>query len=184
MRSCISRRALIAAAFGTASLILAGSALGAGGHASTRAKIFIKGGASFKPNAYIRDTVHFDAGTVVIRSGGTVTLTNTSSDPHSLSIVAASQLPRSLQQIENCTVCGVIAKTHGVNPEGPPPTGPPPIPLVNVAAAGFDKPGDSIVIGPKGHGSRVTFKVTARPGTTLHFMCIIHPWMQGRFLVR
>jgi hypothetical protein len=40
------------------------------------------------------------------------------------------------------------------------------------------------VIGPKGHGSTVTFKVTARPGTILNFICAVHPWMQGRFLVK
>ena len=91
-------------------------------------------------------------------------------------MVAASPLTR-------IWPCGAIAKSHGVNPEGPP-LGPPPNPLVNVGAAGFGTPGDSIVIGPKGHGGQATFKVTARPGTTLSFICIIHPWMQGRFLVK
>jgi hypothetical protein len=28
------------------------------------------------------------------------------------------------------------------------------------------------------------FKITARPGTTLHFVCAFHSWMQGRFLVK
>jgi plastocyanin len=185
MRSWNSRRALGAAAFGMALLVIAGSALGAGGKRPAKAKVLIQGGPSFKPNGYIKDAVHFGAGTVIIRSGGQVTLTNTTGDPHTLSIVTASQLPRTLHQVENCTVCGAIAKSHGVNFEGPPPSsGPPPIPLVNVGGVGFDKPGDSVLIGPKGHGGQVSFKVTARPGTTLRFMCIIHPWMQGRFLVK
>jgi hypothetical protein len=38
-------------------------------------------------------------------------------------------------------------------------------------------------VGPKGSGSTVKFKVTAKAGTTLHYLCIIHPWMQGRFRV-
>jgi len=113
-----------------------------------------------------------------------VTLTNTTEDGHTLSIVKPSQLPHSLKQIENCSVCGEIAKSHGVNPEGPPSQGPPPIPLVNVGLAGFNQPGDSVVIGPKGHGGPATFKVTAAPGTTLNFICAIHPWMQGRFQVK
>jgi plastocyanin len=184
MKSWNSRRALAAAAFGAALLTVAGSALGAGGKGPARAKIAIRGTDSFKSNAYIKNTFHFDAGTVVIRSGGTVTLTNTTADAHTLSIVKRSQLPRTSSQIQTCSVCSVIAKSHGVNPEGPPVTGPPPIPLVDVGGAGFDQPGDSIVIGPKGHGGQVTFKVTARPGTTLSFMCAIHPWMQGRFLVK
>jgi plastocyanin len=184
MKSRTWKRVLVSAAAGTALLALAGSAIGAGGKGPAKAKIVIKGGDSFKPNAYIKNTFHFVPGTVSIRSGGTVTLTNGTAEPHSLSIVKQSQLPRSATQVENCSVCGPIAQSHGVNPEGPPPSGPPPIPLVNVGAAGFDAPGDSIVLGPKGHGGQVTFKVTARPGTTLNFMCIIHPWMQGRLLVK
>lgn len=184
MESWKLRRALAAAVFGATLLTLAGSAVGAGGKRPARAKIVIKGGDSFKPNVYIKNTFHFEAGTVTIRSGGTVTLTNNSGDSHTLSIVKQSQLPRTNNQVENCSICGAIAKSHGVNPEGPPPSGPPPIPLVNLGAPGFDKPGDSIVIGPRGHGGQVTFKVTAPPGTTLSFMCIIHPWMQGRFLVK
>lgn len=182
-----SRRMLVVAVFGATLLALGGSALGAAGKGkgkgSAKAKIVIKGGESFKPNAYIKDSMHFVAGTVTVRSGATVTLTNMTGDEHTLSIVKQSQLPRTINQIENCGVCGEIAKSHGVNPSAPP-SGPPPIPLVNVGAAGFDQPGDSIVIGPKGHGSQVTFKVTASPGTTLSFMCAIHPWMQGRFLVK
>ncbi|HEY7829310.1 MAG TPA: hypothetical protein VIC06_01950 [Solirubrobacteraceae bacterium] len=182
-----SRRALIPLVLLAALLALGGSALGAGGKKSkapAKAKITIKGGPSFKVNGFIKDSVHFGTAMVPVSSGATVTLTNVSADEHTLSIVKQSQVPHSLAQIENCSVCGEIAKSHGVNPEGPPHSGPPPIPLVNVGAAGFDTPGDSIVIGPKGHGSQVTFKVTAAPGTTLFFICAIHPWMQGRFLVK
>jgi plastocyanin len=186
MQTSNSRRALVIAALAAALLALAGSALGAGGGGKgpVKAKVVIKGGESFKVNAYVKDSVHFVGGTVTVRSGGTVTVTNTTEDAHTLSIVKQSQLARSLKQIENCGVCGEIAKSHGVNPEGPPHQGPPPIPLVNVGPAGFNQPGDSVVIGPKGHGGPVTFKVTAPPGTTLNFMCAIHPWMQGRILVK
>jgi plastocyanin len=180
-----SRRALVVAVLGAALLALGGSALGAAGKGkgSAKAKIVIKGGESFKTNAYIKDSVHFVGATVTVRSGGTVTLTNTSKDGHTLSIVKQSQLPRTINQIENCSVCGEVAKSHGVNPSAPP-SGPPPIPLVNVGPPGFNQPGDSVIIGPKGHGGPVTFKVTAPAGTTLSFMCAIHPWMQGRILVK
>jgi plastocyanin len=181
--SWTSRRVLTAVALG-AVLATGSSALAAGGGAPAKAKIVIKGGPSFKANAYFKETLHFVAGTVTVRSGATVTLTNTTSDPHTLSIVKASQQPHTIGQLENCEVCGSIAKAHGLNPNGPPASGPPPIPVVNVGAPGFDQPGDSIIIGPKGRGGPVTFKVTAKPGTTLYFMCAIHPWMQGRFLVK
>ncbi|MGC2374132.1 MAG: hypothetical protein WA484_09685 [Solirubrobacteraceae bacterium] len=193
MQSSKSRRALALAMLGAALFVLTGSALAAGkgkgpaagkGKGNGNAKITVKGGATFKPNAYIKDSVHFVAGTTTVRSGGTVTLTNSSEDPHTLSIVKPSQLPRTLAQIENCKICGELSKAHGVNPEGPPPSGPPPIPLVNVGPAGFDEPGDSIFVGPHGPGGQVSFKVTAPAGSTLNFMCIIHPWMRGRILVK
>jgi plastocyanin len=183
MKSSNSRRALAAAVLGAASLALAGTALGAAGAGSAKAKVVIKGGESFKTNAYIKDSVHFVGGAVTVRSGATITVMNTTEDGHTLSIVKQSQLPRTLKQIENCAVCGEIAKAHGVNLEGPRRSGPPPIRLVNVGPPGFDQPGDSIIIAPKGRGGPVTFKVTAAPGTTLSFMCVIHPWMQGRIKV-
>ncbi|MCW3028843.1 MAG: hypothetical protein JWN81_2054 [Solirubrobacterales bacterium] len=62
--------------------------------------------------------------------------------------------------------------------------GPPPVQLVNVGASGFDTPGDSVIIGPKERGAPVSFKVTARPGTILHFICVFHPWFRGRFLMK
>jgi plastocyanin len=186
MKSWSSRRALVAAVFGAALLTLAGSAIAAGGKGPAKAKVVIKGGESFKPNAYLKISFSFAPGTVPIRSGGTVTLANNTTDGHTLSIVKQSQLPRTFKQLENCSICGAIAKSHGLNLEGPPsgPPGPPSHPLVNVGAAGFDTPGDSVVIAPKGRGGPVTFKVTAPPGTILSFMCVIHPWMQGRFLVK
>lgn len=181
MQSWTSRRVLGAAALG-AVLATGGSALAAGGNAPSKAKISVQGGESFKPNAYVKNTFRFVAGTVTVRSGGTITLTNTTGDPHTLSIVKRSQLARTIGQLENCGVCKSIAKAHGVNPNGPP--GPPPHLVVNVGKAGFDQPGDSLFLGPKGPGDRVTFKVTAKPGTTLYFMCAVHPWMQGRIQVK
>jgi plastocyanin len=134
-------------------------------------------------NAYYQATFHFAPGATTIKSGGTITLTNNGKDPHTLSLVKASQVPRSLKGMENCTACAAIGKAHGLS-EGGPQTGPPPILLVNVGAVGFDAPGDSVVIGPRGRGGPVKFQVTARPGTVLNFICIIHPWMSGRILVK
>jgi plastocyanin len=184
MRFWNSRRAIAAAAFGAGLLALAGSALGQGGKAPAKAKIVIKGDESFKPNAVITNTFRFGPGTVTVRSGGTVTMTNRTTDAHTLSIVKASQVPRTVNQLHNCSACEAILKEHGINLEGPPTNGPPPHLVVNAGTAGFDTPGDSVVIGPKGKGGPVTFKITAKPGTTLHFVCAFHAWMQGRFLIK
>jgi plastocyanin len=184
MQSWKSPRALVAAALAAALLTVAGSALAAGGKAQAKATITAAGKESIKPNVYYQSTFHFQAGTVTIRSGGTVTLVNETRDGHTLSLVKQSSVPRTLKQMENCRECGEIAKSHGINFEGPPPSGPPPVRLVDLGAPGFDAPGDSIIMPPKGRGGPVTFKVTARPGTILNFICVFHPWMQGRFLVK
>jgi plastocyanin len=184
MHSRRPRRLLVVTVLGAVSLAAGGSALAAAGKAPSTAKIAIKGGESFKPNAYDKDSTHFAPGTVTVRSGGTITLTNQGPEAHTLSLVKPSDVPRTLAQLNNCTVCEQIAASHGVNPQGPPTSGPPPIPVVDVGAPGFDQPGDSTVIGPKGPAGKVTFKVTAKAGTTLHFLCAIHPWMQGRILVK
>lgn len=184
MKAFSSRRAPVAFVLGAALLATAGSALAASGKAPHHARVFIKGSESVAPNAYLKISFRFVAGTVPIRSGGTVTLTNLTADGHTLSIVNRSQVPHTIKQIENCRICGAIAKSHGINFEGPPTEGPPPIRLVNTGAQGFNAPGDSVVIGPKGSGGPVSFKVTAKPGTVLNFICAFHPWMQGRFLVK
>jgi hypothetical protein len=184
MQSWSSRRLLLTATIAAVPLTLGGTALGAGGKGPPRAKVEIKGAESIKPNVYLQIGFHFTPGTIPIRSGGTITLTNDTRDVHSLSLVKASQVPHTIKQVENCSVCGAIAKSHGINFEGPPMVGPPPIRLVDVGAPGFDTPGDSAIIGPKGRGGPVTFKVTARSGTILNFICIFHPWMEGRFLVK
>jgi plastocyanin len=183
MESLKAPRTVVAALFGAALLTVAGSALAASGKGPAKATILATGSESMRPNAYYRNTFRFQAGTVPIRSGATVTLLNTTRDAHTLSLVKQSQVPRTLKQMENCKACGEIAKSHGINTEGPP-TGPPPIRLVDVGAPGFDSPGDSIILPPKGRGGPVTFKVSAHAGTILSFICIIHPWMSGRFLVR
>jgi plastocyanin len=184
MQSWNPWRLLLTAVIAVVPLTLVGTALGAGGKGPARAKVEIKGDESFKPNAVLTNTFRFDPGTVTVRSGAMVTLTNTTTDAHTLSIVTASQVPRTINQLHNCSVCEAILKEHGINLEGPPTHGPPPHLVVNAGAAGFDTPGDSVVIGPKGRGGPVTFKITARPGTTLHFVCAFHSWMQGRFLVK
>jgi hypothetical protein len=184
MSSWTVRRAFFGALLALAALVVAGSALAAGGKGPAKAKVVIKGEESIVPNTYLKISFRFDPGPVPIRSGGTVTLTNLTRDGHSLSIVKPSQVPHTAKQMENCRACAEIAKAHGINFEGPPAPGPPPVRLVDVGAPGFDTPGDSVVIGPKGRGGPVTFKVTARPGTTLNFICIFHPWMQGRFIVK
>ena len=88
--------------------------------------------------------------------------------PHTLSLVA--KLPKTMAQIMGCEACGPLMGAHQVNEE----TGDVGVALVNAGAEGFDVAGDSIYLPPKG---KVTFKVTAKKGSTLSFLCAVHPWM-------
>jgi plastocyanin len=151
------------------------------------------GGERFVPNRLIADTMHFKVGTVHIKSGGTLTFVDKTKNAHTFSIVKKRQVPRTAKAVDNCFgpgPCDEIAIAHGaVNPD----TGEeqePTTPLVNVGKAGFNQPGDSIVLPPAGgpaaaraHASRTNVKITASAGKTLYFICAIHPWMQGKVVV-
>ena len=181
MLSFASRRVRGASLVAALSLI-AVAAAAAAPSAPSKAKIAIHGSASFKANQYLKLNNSFVPGTITIRSGGTVTIKNITTDGHTLSIVKKSQVPRTAAQVNNCNVCGPLFAAHGFNPNAP---GPPQHLLVNVGAPGFNQPGDSIAIGPpKSHHNEVSFKVTAKRGTTLYFICIFHPWMQGHITVK
>jgi hypothetical protein len=76
-----------------------------------------------------------------------------------------------------------IATTHIKNPHAPPgPTNDIVHWIVDKGQPGLDEPGDSIAIEGMKHMS-VSIKVTAPAGTTLYFICAVHPWMQGEIKV-
>ena len=138
-----------------------------------------------KINGFIQDAQSFFPGTATVKSGSTVTLRNKSQGavPHSLSLLKASALPKTGDAIMNCVACGPLIAAHQADPN----TGEVKQPVVDVGQPGFDTmgdattAGDSVFLPPKG---KVTFKVTAKRGSTLHFFCAIHPWMQGTIKVK
>ena len=135
------------------------------------------GGVKFVPNRSIADTMHFKTDTVSIRKGGTLTLVDKTKQPHSFSLVKKSQVPRRAAAVDACFEkgpCGRLAVEHGaINPE----TGEEQDPttfLVNAGKAGFNQPGDSVLIPP---GGKAKVKVTS--AGPLYYICAIHPWMLG-----
>ena len=159
------------------------TAIGAGPAAAAtkapkKATLTAIGGMEFKVNRHVADTMRFDKDRVTIRSGGTLTVRDRTGAPHTLSLVKRSDLPRSFGQMEKCFeggACGQIAAGHGVTgPEDEPDN-----PLVEVGAAGFDAAGDSALF----MSDPLRLKITAKAGSTLNYLCIIHPWMQGRIAV-
>jgi hypothetical protein len=170
-------RVLVPAVALVAIAVAVGPATGQSDRGPRRATLPVVGGTSFEPNRFIRDSQRFGRDVTVIRSGGTVRIRNRTREPHTLSLVRRSQLPRRLRQLENCRVCEELFQAHGATEEDRPPSNP----VVNVGAAGFDRPGDSIAFGPR---ESVSIRITAPRGTRLYFLCAPHPWMQGRFAVR
>jgi len=154
--------------------------------------VTIMGTEHFVPNTLINADFRFSPGPLSVKSGDTVTWQNTTVDPHTISIVNASDLPTTIGQVFNCgapgTVCATILACHFPNGFGP--NGPnPPIFFAckNALNGELKAAGDSFLIPPPNFGppslQTVTAKITAPSGTTLSYMCVIHPWMQGSIVV-
>lgn len=102
--------------------------------------------------------------------------------PHTFSLVTKGSLPKTAQQRKTCftpgKICMGIAHWYGLKGEENPKQ-----PLIAAGKEGWDtmgtvtKKGDSYFFGKK--GASVEQVVSAKAGTTLYFMCAVHPWMQG-----
>ena len=108
--------------------------------------------------------------------------------PHTFSLVEKGLLPKTAKQRQTCFtpghICLSIAEWHHFNPKTEQ------IGKVEVEAGplgwstmgSLKKEGDSWFSGEK-PGGETDRKVTAKAGTTLYFMCAVHPWMQGSIKV-
>jgi len=110
--------------------------------------------------------------------------------PHTFSLVTKGSLPKTRKAENSCftpkKICFAIAKWHGFNPK----TEKISVNLAKAGPAGWStmgdtsgKKGDSWFTGEKKKGTHVTQQVTAAAGTTLYFMCAVHPEMQGEVKV-
>jgi plastocyanin len=180
---------MIAAA---AVLVLAGTTVGAGmalagdgGHQKAKTpsgpiggggSVSTKGSDSFEPNTLIQSTFRFTPDKIVVHHGQQVRWVHRDNgeDPHSVTIVSKDQLPATASEVFSCKVCRQAGKAHfagnklkrKVDPDGD---------------GGLDQPGDSLLFFP---GQPVSRKITAPAGTKLFYVCFIHPWMQGKIVVR
>lgn len=103
--------------------------------------------------------------------------------PHTFSLVTKGSIPKTPKARQTCFtpnhICMSIAHWHGASANGPVKVNP-----VEAGLEGWDmlgsltKKGDSWFTGSKPNTSIVQ-KVTAAAGTTIYFMCAIHPWMHG-----
>jgi plastocyanin len=180
MRKLILVLALVAALAATAGGSLAATHRHTGG-------VVVKTYMNMKmvPNRYFQEGMRFAPGTVHVKSGETLTFEygDKEDEPHTLTIVKRSDLPRDAMSAENCEACQRYATPHLQNPKAEPgPENPIVHWTLNKGKPGLDTVGDSIAIQPGAH-KRISIKVTAAPGTTLYFLCAVHPWMLGKIVV-
>lgn len=177
---------------GVAVLVLSlGVVTGAGAasapKAPKRATIKVSQHIKVKPNRYIQDGLRWNKDVYRVRSGGTLHIVNTaaSEGPHTFTVVKRKDLPRTAKQIFNCKICNTLGAAHGADPNS---DAPPKFQYLENGVGqntppDVDRPGDSGVTGPGQQGESIDLHVTAKPGKTLRFMCLIHPWMQAKVIV-
>lgn len=108
--------------------------------------------------------------------------------PHTFSLVTKGSRPTTAKQRKNCFtpkhICMAIAIWHKFNPN----TEKIGLDPVKAGPAGWSTMGNAT--GKKGDswfteekGEDISQEVTAEVGTTLYFMCAVHPWMHGQVTV-
>lgn len=142
-----------------------------------------KQSTKFVKNRYVQDGLRWNADAYTVKSGGTITVVNTAATegPHTFTVVRRKDLPSSFR----CPVCDKLAQAHGADPNS---DAPPKFQFLENGVGqntppNVDRPGDSGVTGQGKKGEKISFKVTAKRGKTLYFMCLIHPWMQAKVFV-
>lgn len=105
--------------------------------------------------------------------------------PHTFSLVTKGSLPKTPKARKGCFapkhICLSVAMWHGFNPKTEQITKNP----AKAGPAGWStmgttsKKGDSWFSGEK-KGGHFSQEVTAEAGTTLYYLCAVHPWMQGK----
>ena len=134
-------------------------------------------------NSKIFSDLRFSPGHTTLKSGDQLTLSHDdrTDEPHTLTIVNASERPATFEDVLNCgapgTLCDEVFTTVG-----PQIVDQTKSQFINVAGgSGLDGRLDTLWLPP---GTSISVPVTAPSGTTLAFFCAIHAWMQGSITVR
>jgi plastocyanin len=134
------------------------------------------------PNAMVQATLRFTPGMIGAASGDEVTWTHDdkTDEPHTATIVEEFPEP-TLDAIFGCAAptepCGQALAAHFALGQA----------TVDPGNDGFNEPGDSVffdVDDQTPFPESISAVVTAPAGTTLKYLCAIHPWMQGEIIVR
>jgi uncharacterized cupredoxin-like copper-binding protein len=185
----MKHRKLVACAAGLCLAVGASGAALAANTAAVPKNATIKAVQTLKmvPNRYIQDGLRWDKDIYQIKSGGTLTVVNNAANegPHTLTVVKKKDLPKTAKQVFKCKICNTLAQAHGADPNS---NAPPKFPYLEDGvgqdtAPNLDKAGDSGVTGQGKKGEKISFKVTAKKGTKLYLLCLIHPWMETELQV-
>ncbi len=155
---------------------LVGAQMALANHGNT---IRAEGREEFEANALFASTFRFEPDILHVGRGESVRLVDSdeADAPHTLTIVRRNELPTDFRgAFVGCEVCRRTIDRHLGS--GPPD---PVLEDDRDREYGLDGPGDSILIFP---GESISRRVSAAPGTTLHFLCAFHPWMMGKISVR
>jgi uncharacterized cupredoxin-like copper-binding protein len=179
-------------AAGLAGLCLAVGVSGvavAANSAAVPSKITIKQSQKLQmvPNRYFQDGMRWDKDAYTVKSGGTLHVVNNvaTEGPHTFTVVSKKDLPKNAAQANKCVICRKLAAAHGADPNS---NAPPKFQFLEngvgqATPPNVDKAGDSGITGAGKKGESIDLKVTAKKGTTLYFMCLIHPQMQAKVAV-
>ena len=143
---------------------------------ASTALVVTKGTEVFDINGAAMATFRFAPEVLTVASGTEVTWRHLDkgSDPHTITIVTSrSHLPHDFEG-ENCKPCQAAQRGHFRRGR--------PVPVLNKGRPGLDREGDSLFQAPK-RGATVSAVISAPAGTTLYYVCIIHPWMQATIKV-
>jgi plastocyanin len=144
-------------------------------------------GQIFKPNQLIAVVLRFTPEATTVNAGQRIRFVDDDQDtdePHTATIVDRADLPTSFAEGDACFAetgpCGQAGAAHDPDGDQQPPFNL----VVNKGRPGLDTAGDSLLFGGGLDNQSISARVTAAPGTTLYYLCALHPWMQGKITVR
>lgn len=133
----------------------------------------------------------FFAGAKSVESGAPLDILNNTNPkqigPHTFTLVEKSELPKTIDELKACgkfkdEFCTGIVEDHEVNLK----TGEIGKPSLDAGKKGWDtsygKKGDSWITIEEGEDQERV--VSAKAGTKLFFLCLVHPEMQGKLKVK
>jgi plastocyanin len=154
--------------------------------AAPAATVETRGGDILQPGQFIKNNFRFVPRNIAVNSGDVVRWVDRdrdADDPHTVTIGRRSDLPQNIAQLEACFAPGgfcietIEAHDPGLDEQ-------PPFNIrVNRGGPGLDARGDSLLFGGP-FAQAIQGRITAPAGTTLFYLCAIHPWMQGRIAVQ